>query len=114
VLGDRTQLEQAVMNLALNGIEAMANAPAAIRELTIKTRAHQERGTVELVVLDNGSGISPDCVPHLFESFFTTKAEGTGLGLHISRSIIRSHGGQIWAENSDESGAAFHFTLPVN
>ena len=69
---------------------------------------------VEVVVADRGHGIAPDKLSGIFESFFTTKSEGMGLGLSIARSIVRSHRGRIWAENRADGGAAFHFTLKVH
>jgi PAS domain S-box-containing protein len=112
VLGDRVQLQQVVINLAVNGMDAMANTPERARHLTIRTRPSGS-DQVELVVMDRGGGIAPDDLPRLFDSFFTTKSEGMGLGLSIARSIIASHRGRIWAENNPSGGAAFHFTLPA-
>jgi PAS domain S-box-containing protein len=110
VLGDRVQLQHVLINLAINAMDAMAQTADSSRCLTIQTKANGE-GYVEVTMTDRGTGIDPDHLPHLFESFFTTKAEGMGLGLAISRSIVHSHGGRIWAENVPEGGAAFHFTV---
>jgi PAS domain S-box-containing protein len=112
VLGDRGQLQQVLINLAVNGMDAMTNTPEATRCLTIQTKVDGD-GYVEAVVIDRGGGIAPDKLAHLFEPFVTTKAEGMGLGLAISRSIIESHRGRIWAENIPDGGAAFHFTVPA-
>jgi C4-dicarboxylate-specific signal transduction histidine kinase len=110
VMGDRVQLQHVLINLVINAMDAMAQTADSSRCLTIQTKANGE-GYVEVTITDRGTGIDPDHLPHLFESFFTTKAEGMGLGLAISRSIIHSHGGRIWAENVPEGGAAFHFTV---
>lgn len=112
VLGDRTQLQQVVVNLAINGMQAMANSPGSSCCLTVRTLSGSD-DQVELAVEDRGSGIAPDDLPHLFETFFTTKKEGMGLGLSLARSIVESHRGHMWAENNSSGGATFHFTLPV-
>jgi PAS domain S-box-containing protein len=111
VHGDKVHLEQALLNLMLNGLEAMADAPGPRRRLAVRTALTQDG--VEIVVEDHGHGIPPETVPRLFESFFTTKRDGLGLGLSIVRSIVEAHGGRIWAANRPEGGAAFHFTLPA-
>jgi PAS domain S-box-containing protein len=112
VIGDRTQLEQVLINLAMNAMDAMVNTPPVARCLTVQTKAD---GTdqVEVAVVDCGGGIAPDHLPRLFESFFTTKREGMGLGLFLARSIIESHRGRIWADNNPRGGAIFRFTVPV-
>jgi PAS domain S-box-containing protein len=110
VIGDRMQLQQVLINLAMNGMDAMANTPRATRCLTVQTRPNDD-DHVEVAVLDCGDGIAPDHLPRLFESFFTTKREGMGLGLFLARSIIESHHGRIWAENNSRSGAIFRFTV---
>jgi signal transduction histidine kinase len=112
VLADRVQLQQVVINLVINAVDAMANTPESARHLTIRTRAN-DAGEVEVAVIDQGSGIAPANLPRLFESFFSTKGDGMGLGLSISRSIIARHRGRIWAENIATRGAAFYFTLPI-
>jgi signal transduction histidine kinase len=93
-------------------LDAMANTPEPTRHLTIRTRANGA-GEIEAAVIDRGSGIAPANLPRLFEPFFSTKADGIGLGLSISRSIIALHQGRIWAENVPTQGAAFYFTLPI-
>jgi PAS domain S-box-containing protein len=109
VSGDRVQLQQVVINLVMNGIEAM-RLPAHPRELFIKSgRNHNE---VLIQIQDSGEGLDPQQAEHIFEPFFTTKPEGVGMGLSISRSIVESHGGRLWAE-SDLKGALFQFTLPA-
>ncbi len=96
------------MNLMLNGIEAMDGTGG---ELTIKSQ--REEKEVLVSVSDTGVGLPADKMDQIFNSFFTTKAAGTGMGLSISRSIIESHGGQLWASNNNGRGATFHFTLPI-
>jgi len=113
VRGDVIHLQQVLLNLILNGMEAMSESPESNRRLTMRT-AHDGKGNVEVAVEDSGPGIPPDRLPRLFDSFFTTKTHGMGLGLSIVRSIVEAHGGRIWAENNSSGGACFRFTLPVN
>lgn len=96
------------MNLFRNAIEAVSQTDR--RELTVSTRA-SGRGLVEVSVADTGPGISPDVAPQLFQPFVTTKPQGMGVGLSISRTIIEAHGGQIWTEPNAGGGAIFRFTL---
>ena len=112
VEGDRVYLQQVLLNLVLNAMDAMAETPEDERWLTVSTARH-ESGGVEIVVSDKGKGIPPDRFPRLFETFFTTKKEGMGLGLSISRMIIEAHHGQIRAENNLGRGATFRFVLPA-
>jgi PAS domain S-box-containing protein len=113
VFGDRIQLQQVVVNLAINAIQAMASAASTPRRLTIKTAvAANDRIAIE--VEDTGPGIAGDALERLFESFFTTKATGMGIGLPICRSIVEAHGGEISASNrKQESGAYFTILLPA-
>jgi len=112
VLCDRVQLQQVLLNLLLNGMDALADSPATDRRIVVEARENGA-GMVEVAVRDNGPGI-PDGKPErLFESFYTSKPQGLGMGLPISRTIIEAHGGRLWAENNAERGATFHFTLPV-
>jgi PAS domain S-box-containing protein len=112
VLGDRVQLQQVLMNLVLNGIEAMAPVTERPRELLI--RAHQlDADRVCVAVQDAGIGIDPAYVDRLFHAFFTTKPNGMGMGLSISRSIIEAHGGRLWASHNVGPGATVQFTLPL-
>jgi len=112
VSGDRVYLQQVLLNLFVNAMDAMKDTPVADRLLTVSTRL-DDSGAIEVVVTDNGHGIPPDKLSGIFESFYSTKTDGMGLGLSIARSIVRTHGGRIWAENRRERGAAFHVTLKV-
>jgi PAS domain S-box-containing protein len=110
VTADRLYLTQVLLNLIVNGMDAMTDIPEASRQLIVQTTA---KGTdrVEVTVTDCGHGIADEQMPHLFDSFFTTKPDGMGLGLSIARSIVQAHHGDIWAENLASGGASFHFTL---
>jgi PAS domain S-box-containing protein len=108
VMGDHVQLQQVLMNLMLNGIESMRDAPG---ELRITTGQVDER-EVLISVSDTGVGLPAEKLDQIFNAFFTTKPQGTGMGLAISRSIIESHGGRLWAEANNGRGAIFRFTLP--
>jgi len=111
VMADRVQLQQVLMNLMLNGIDAMKDADGA-RELVIKSQ-RSENGNVLVCVSDTGLGLPPQQADQLFNAFFTTKPHGTGMGLSISRSIVESHGGRLWAASNSPRGASFSFTLPT-
>jgi two-component system sensor kinase FixL len=111
VRGDRVQIQQVVMNLIMNAIEAMTDGDEQRKTLTVRTRQKPE-GWIEVSVCDAGHGVAADKVARLFDPFFTTKREGMGLGLSISRTIVQSHGGRIWVE-SNEEGATFRFAIPV-
>jgi signal transduction histidine kinase len=108
VMADRVQLQQVLMNLMLNGIEAMQDT---IGELSIKSQLGDD-GQLLISVADTGVGLPAGKVDRLFDAFFTTKSQGTGLGLAITRSIVESHGGRIWATSNSGRGATFKFTLP--
>jgi len=110
IQGDRVQLQQVVLNLMLNAIEAMGTVEAGPRELLISTE--QDRAGVLVAVRDSGPGIDPGHREQVFQSFYTTKPGGTGMGLSICRSIIDAHGGRLWADANEPHGAAFRFTLP--
>jgi PAS domain S-box-containing protein len=112
VLGDRVQLQQVIINLAINGMEAMASINDRPRRLAIRSHLH-EGDRVLVSVQDFGVGIDPENANRLFSAFYTTKAHGMGMGLSISRSIIEAHGGRIWATGDLGSGATFQFTLPT-
>jgi signal transduction histidine kinase len=109
VVADRVQLQQVLMNLMVNAIDAMKGAGDP-RALTIRTRPAE--GGCQVTVSDTGPGLPRDQAERIFDAFFTTKPDGTGMGLPISRSIVESHGGRLWAEPAAGAGAAFHFTLP--
>jgi PAS domain S-box-containing protein len=110
VHGDRVHLQQVLLNLLLNGMDAMADVPPFRRRLAVRSGRHG--GGVEVTVADSGQGFDPGQLSRLFESFFTTKKDGLGMGLSIARSIVEAHGGRIWAENRPEGGAIFRFTVP--
>jgi two-component system, LuxR family, sensor kinase FixL len=112
IFGDRVHLQQVLMNLVLNGMEAMAGTAETERRLFVRTATTKDRG-VQVSVTDSGGGIPPEKLPRLFDSFFTTKESGMGLGLAIARSIIDAHHGRISAENNSDGGATFRFDLPV-
>jgi two-component system sensor kinase FixL len=110
VLADRVQIQQVLVNLFRNALEAMAQSTR--RELAVaNTRAADDM--IEVAVSDTGSGFREDVIPNLFQTFFTTKDTGMGVGLSISRSIIEAHGGRMWAESNAAGGATFRFTLPA-
>ena len=111
VQGDRVQLQQVVLNLILNAVEAMGSVEAGARELLISTEQGQAGGVL-VAVRDSGPGIDPDHLDRVFEAFYTTKSSGMGMGLAICRSIIKAHGGRLWAEPNEPRGAVFQFTLP--
>jgi PAS domain S-box-containing protein len=108
--GDRIQLQQVVMNLLLNAVEAMGSVERKPRELLISTK--QDHTGVLVAVRDSGPGIDPSHLERVFDAFFTTKSNGTGMGLSICRSIIKAHGGRLWAETNEPRGTVFQFTLP--
>jgi PAS domain S-box-containing protein len=110
VQGDRVQLQQVVLNLILNAIEAMGSVEAGPRELSIMTE--QDQTGVRVAVRDSGPGIDPDHRERIFQTFYTTKSSGTGMGLSICRSIINGHGGRLWVEANEPRGAVFQFTVP--
>jgi signal transduction histidine kinase len=109
--GDRIQLQQVIINLLVNGIHAMDEVYERPRELLVTTRLDEE-GLLLIQVRDAGTGIDPAHMRQLFKSFFTTKANGMGMGLSICRSIIEAHGGRIWASANAGPGATFHISLP--
>ena len=113
VLGDRVHLQQVLLNLIINAMDAMADTPVPLRCVVVRTVA-QPDGSVEVAVVDRGQGVAPERLPRLFDSFYTTKERGMGLGLSISKSIVEAHGGRIWAEGNAGGGATFRFTLPVS
>ena len=111
ILGDRIQLQQVILNLVVNGIDAMKDASGENRIISIRT-ARVEK-FAELSVSDRGPGIPDDKLKEVFEPFYTSKAEGMGMGLSIARTIIEAHNGHIWARNRDHGGASFRIRLPL-
>ena len=108
IMADRVQLQQVFMNLVLNAIEAMKDSGG---ELTVKSQLQD--GQLQFSVSDTGVGLPTEKMDQIFSAFFTTKPQGSGMGLAISRSIVESHGGCLWAGANDGRGATFHFTLPI-
>jgi C4-dicarboxylate-specific signal transduction histidine kinase len=113
VLGDRVQLQQVVLNLVMNGIEAMSSVDGRALQLRIRSARHHPNQVV-VAVADCGAGLDPQVIGRIFEPFYTTKPQGTGMGLAISRSIIEAHGGRLWAEPNTPRGATFQCTLPAD
>lgn len=112
VRADPVHLQQVLLNLLINALEAVEVAPKSARRLEIRTARHSDTHA-QVAVMDTGRGLDSRNIPRLFDSFFTTKEQGLGLGLSISRSIVLQHGGTIWAENAPFGGAAFFFTIPI-
>ena len=108
IMADHVQLQQVFMNLMLNAVEAMKDSGG---ELTVKSEL--EDGQLQFSVSDTGAGLPTEKMDQIFSAFFTTKPQGSGMGLAISRSIVESHGGRLWATANDGRGATFHFTLPT-
>ncbi|HTP27072.1 MAG TPA: PAS domain S-box protein [Anaeromyxobacteraceae bacterium] len=115
VLADRVQLQQVLLNLVVNGMDAMASVDESERRLAILGQPDEQDGhrAVRISVQDRGIGVNPGEAEKLFEAFYTTKPQGMGLGLAISRSIIEAHGGRLWAVANEGNGATFQFTLPA-
>ena len=111
VLADHVQIEQVLLNLILNGIEAMADIEAGKRQLTIQTSSTDQG--VEIAVSDTGNGMPDEICEKIFNSFFTTKPDGMGIGLSISKTIVEAHKGRIWVDRSVDCGTTFRFTLPA-
>jgi PAS domain S-box-containing protein len=109
--GDRVQLQQVILNLILNASDAMQGVDDRPREIVIET-ARDEPGAARVTVRDTGVGLPPDSLDKLFDAFYTTKADGMGIGLSVSRSIIERHNGRLWAERNDGPGATFSFAIP--
>lgn len=112
VLGDRVQLQQVLLNVLLNAFQALDGCPAQDRVVMIGAALDGSR-EIRIAVRDHGPGLTADKLGKLFSPYFTSKRDGLGLGLSISRSILQMHGGRIWAENNEEQGATFYFTLPA-
>ena len=112
MLGDRVQLQQVVLNLLLNAFDAMKEATARERKVIVRAQTNGA-GTIEISVRDHGTGLTSDKLAKIFQPFYTTKRDGLGMGLSISRSITEAHGGRLWAENNADRGATFYFTVPA-
>jgi signal transduction histidine kinase len=111
VIGDRIQLQQVILNLLRNASDAMLTVDDRPRQMLIRTR-REGGGRVLLSVYDAGTGVNPQSLDKVFEAFYTTKSDGMGIGLSVSRSIIEKHNGRLWAEPNDGPGAIFSFSLP--
>jgi len=114
IQGDRVQLQQVMLNLIVNSIQAMSGIWEGTRELHICIDGVPPGGGVRVGVRDTGPGLSPESLSRLFESFYTTKPEGMGMGLSICRSIVEAHGGRLWATRCEPRGALFQFTIPAD
>jgi signal transduction histidine kinase len=112
ILGDHIQLQQVILNLVVNGIDAMKNTPGEERIVGIRTS--RVENFAELSVSDRGPGVPEDSLKKIFEPFFTSKAEGMGMGLSIARTIVEAHHGRISAENRRDGGAIFLIRLPLS
>lgn len=113
VRGDRVQLQQVILNLIINGLEAIAKSQNGTRELIVRSD-QDDADNVRVAVSDSGEGLDAANLERVFDAFFTTKPDGMGMGLAISRTIIESHGGRLWATSNSPHGAVFQFTLPTN
>jgi two-component system, LuxR family, sensor kinase FixL len=112
IRGDRVHLQQVLLNLILNGMDALNGAGPERRRVSVSARRDGGQ-SVEIAVGDGGHGIPADALGRIFDPFYTTKPDGMGMGLAISRTIVEAHGGKLWAENQDGGGAAFRFTVPI-
>jgi len=113
VNGDVIQLQQVILNLVINALDAITGANSPERRITGRTAIVDNTAAAEVSIEDSGPGIPIDKLEHIFDTFFTTKEGSMGMGLSISRTIVESHGGRIWAENQRGGGAAFRFSLPI-
>ena len=111
VTGDRVQLQQVILNLVRNASDAMSEVNGRPRHLLVRAERDDEGGA-RLIVTDSGVGFDPQAIERLFDAFYTTKKDGMGIGLSVSRSIIESHGGKLWAQANDGPGTTFTFSLP--
>jgi signal transduction histidine kinase len=109
---DRIQIQQVIINLILNAMDAISAVPGTTRKIAVTTT--RLGNFAEFAVSDTGPGISPDELKMVFQPFFTTKPRGMGMGLSIARTVVEAHEGQIWAENKSGSGAVFHVRLPLS
>jgi two-component system sensor kinase FixL len=112
IVGDRIQLQQVILNLLLNAFQAMKDSPMSERQVTIRSRF--DKGNAMIIsVRDCGVGLKDDQLEEMFQPFYTTKSDGLGMGLAISRSIIEGHGGRLWAQNNPDRGATLYFSVPA-
>ena len=111
VWGDRVQLQQVVLNLVMNAVEAMSSVKERPRELIVRTQ-NDDAGQVRVTVQDSGKGLDPQSMERIFDAFYTTKQGGMGMGLSISRSIIQNHEGKLWAVANEGPGMSVQFTIP--
>ena len=111
VVGDRVQIQQVVLNFLLNAIDAMKGIGDRPRQILVRI-ARDDAGSARLSVRDCGVGFAPGALNKLFDAFYTTKPDGMGIGLSVSRSIIERHGGRLWAQQNDDAGATFSFSIP--
>lgn len=113
VMAERIQIQQVILNLMRNALEAMADAEEGRRRLWVRTSCNG-RGEVELAVRDEGPGLKGKSLERVFEPYYSTKRDGMGMGLPISRSIIEKHDGRLWAAPNDDQGTTFRFSLPLD
>ena len=112
VQGDKVQMQQVILNLIVNAIEAIGDVDEEARELLVSSGTIVSGGVL-VTVRDSGPGLAPAALDRVFESFYTTKSSGLGMGLSICRSIVEAHGGRLWASANDPRGAVFQFTVPA-
>jgi signal transduction histidine kinase len=112
IFADRIQLQQVILNLILNAVQAMSGVSEKSRELLISTE-QDASGAVLVTVQDSGPGLDPESAARAFDAFYTTKPQGMGIGLAICRSIVEAHGGRLWATTNEDRGITFQFTLPT-
>ena len=112
IRGDEVQLQQVVLNLLLNAFQAMKDCPANERQVTVRTELDNSHKVI-VAISDHGEGLKDDQLDTIFQPFYSTKENGLGLGLAISRSIVEAHGGRLWAQNNPQRGVTMSFTVPL-